>query len=226
MQNETSDDLLVMISFGEEEPESRRAFAEFHRRFHSYVWGLSYNAALSVDKHNAKQVAHYITQNTFIDVHRNANKFSKKTNDPDLDIKMWLGGFIWNKKLQYIEELAKRNKFLDYMDDLEIVDQLDSKAHTAEPEEEGVPENYQKLLIDRALLELRPDEKEVLLAFFEYQDEGKIPPDIKAKIAKAYGVKPVSLNQTKKRAYEKVKTYVNKSLNAAHIKKLKHAKQK
>lgn len=226
MQNETSDDLLVMISFGDEEPESRRAFAEFHRRFHNYVWEISYNAALSVDKHNAKPVASYLTQNTFIDVHKNASAFSKKTDNPDMDIKKWLSGFIWNKKQQYIEELAKRNKFLDYMDDLSIVDQVDRSASIQENEQEEVLDNYQKVLIDKALLQLRPVEKEILLAFFEYQDEGKVPPDIKKKIAKAYGVKPASLNQTKKRAYEKVEAYVNKALNAAHIKKFKHAKQR
>lgn len=217
MHNELSEDLLVIISMQEDEPiESRKAFDEFHRRFREYVWQISYTLARGISNPNTELVAQDIFNDTFRDVFYNFESKgyfdSSKCQDIDKGIKAWLSGIARNHLKRYISVLASSSNIshLDNYPDVEFFDmgETDTKEN----------DSPRLLLLKRALDRLSKRDREVLLISVQFEEQGRLPKEIRQSLCNAYGVMPATLRQIKKRAREKVEKFIKEYAISSQVK--------
>lgn len=210
MQQESSEDLLVIITMQEDEPEAaQQAFHEFHRRFKKYVWSVSFTLSRTISSPNPDDVANDIFNDTFLDVYRNYQSKgyfdSKHCTNIEKGIKNWLTGISRNHLKRYIETIAASSRLVPYLDacpDRPFFD-LDDKEKSFD--------SPKLILLQRALeTVLNKKEREVLLISVQFEEEGRLPKELKKQLCKAYGVVPDTLRQIKKRAKEKVEGYMQK----------------
>lgn len=210
MNKLSSDELLGLIELDHQNEFAKKCFQEFYSRFQEYVWKICAINAKRVDMHNYIQTASTLLNNTFFDVYRNASKFRVQSDNTDLDVKRWLGGIVNNKMLQYLDE---KNKFHSNDVFLEIILNTEDEPITHEIESHHYPlHNIEKRLLTQALNQLSEKQRSILLTWLTFQiNEGdRIPKEIKEKLAKEHKVKVSSLKMIKKRAFDKVKTFIDR----------------
>lgn len=208
MREEPSEDLLVYVSMQESNPEEAiQAFREFHHRFKEYVWNISIMLSRTISDPNQDLLAQDIFNDTFRDVYANYRSEGyfdpAKAQDIEGGIKAWLNGIAKNHLRRTID--ANKKSFqISYLDD-----SLDHPFFDPEEEEpeEGDPPSLAALkhALDTVLNER---ERDVLLTSYQFEKEGKIPPEIKGSLCKLYGVLSVTLRQIKKRAKDKIEKYL------------------
>lgn len=208
MQDIKGGDLLTMASIDPTEPECKNAFNEFHRRYKDFIWQSSCILAKSIDIHNIHRIAMVFTQNTIMDVYKNAGKFESRSEDDDRDIKVWLHGIIKNKGKQYI---AENNRHKEHIVFMEVVED-EHPVHEMDAEEYSSLETYEQKLLRRGLKSLSERQRQVLLAWYNFSDNGKIlnvDKTVKENLAKQFNVKVDSLKQIKKRAFDNLMLFIN-----------------
>lgn len=208
MQEVSSSDLLIMTSIDPTDLECIKAFGEFHRRYYDFVWGASIKLARSYDIYNADNIAMILTQNAFIDIHKNSSVFKRSTDDEARDIKLWLVGIVRIKGKQYLAENNKHKEHIVFMD---VIDD-ETLSIRKPPKPETILISYEASVLKNALKTLSEKEKSVLLSFYNhYTDDGvivKIDKTVKENLAKQFNVRIDSLKQIKRRAFKKVLDYV------------------
>lgn len=208
MRLEPSEDLLVIISMQEDEPEAaQRAFNEFHRRFKNYVWNLAVILSRKIHDPNQESIAHNIFNDSFLDVFHNYAKEGYfdpgQCDDLDKGIKAWLGGIARNHFLRMIDavKVASRVSYLDVFPERPFFDPGNlNEAETID----SIP----MAALNRALQKLSDRDREILLIAVQFEEEGRLPKEFKRILCEKYSLSPDSLRQIKKRAKEKIEKYL------------------
>lgn len=206
MHNEQSEDLLVIIAMQEDEPKAaQQAFNEFHRRFKDYVWKVA--VSLARDIHDP-EIARDIFDDTFLDVFNNYAKESyfdpARCTDIEKGINAWLSGIARNHFRRMIEAVKKAShvSYIDAFPERPFFDPDD-----ADEEEKADPPPM--VALKRALQTLSDREQDILLTSFQFEEQGRLPNEVKSSLCRAYGLSPDSLRQVKKRAKEKIEKYLH-----------------
>lgn len=143
-----------------------------------------------------------IVTDTFRDVFHNYNSKSyfdpQKCKDIEKGIRNWLSGIARNHLLRYLEEIAKVSKPISYLDSWpdHLFFELD--------DQESIPPTPNLKALNAALDTLDDKQREILLISVQFEEEGRLPPEIKQTLCRVHGISPDSLRQIKKRAKEKV----------------------
>lgn len=218
MHNEPSEDLLVYISMQEDDPgEARKAFNEFHRRFKQFVWSVAVSLARKIHDPNQEAIARDIFNDTFLDVfhnHAKENYFdSDRCDDIEKGIKAWLAGIARTHYYHMLDAVKATSNmsYLDVFPERPFFDQDDSEA------EEMVDPPLMSVL-QRALQTLSDRDREILLIAAQFEEQGRLPKEVKQSLCKAYGLAPDSLRQVKKRSKEKIEKYLQEHGYLTHKK--------
>jgi len=208
MRTETSEDLLVIISMQKEEPEAAQlAFREFHNRFKNYVWKVAVSLARGIYDPNQEGIARDIFNNTFLDVFRNYTKESyfdpSQCTDIEKGIKAWLSGIARNHFRRMIEAVQKASRvsYLEAFPERPFFDPDDT-------DEEEMADPPPMIVLKRALQTLSDRDQEILLIAVQFEEEGRLPKEMRLTLCEKYGLSQDSLRQVKKRAKEKIEKYM------------------
>lgn len=208
MHEEPSEDLLVIIAMQEDDPEAaRQAFIEFHRRFKGHVWNIADKLSRSISAQNQDLVAQDIFNDTFLSVYTNYQSKAYfdpvKVQDIEKGIKAWLSGIAKNH-LKRMIDAGKKFPSASYF---EVPP--DYLFFDPEEEEEEEVVNSPTLAALKHVLDVVLNEKErwVLLTSFQFEEEGKLPDEIRRSLCEDCCVLPVTLRQIKKRAKDKIEKY-------------------
>ncbi len=198
-------ELLTLSSIDPDDPECIAAFNKFYSQVKDFVWNACFVKAKMLDIRNANQIAFILFQNTFIDIRKNADKFETKTENHTLDLNRWICGIIKNKGKQYLYDNNKHKEHIVFM---EILPDIPEKEMNLD---DYKTINFERELLNRALMSLNEKERSIILTWWEYSINGKIhniDKDIKENLAKQFNVKVDSLKQIAKRSFDKVTKYI------------------
>lgn len=218
MVNETHEDLLVIISMWEDEPEAAHtAFDAFFEAYKNYVWYISTILAKSLP--NPKIATNDIFSDTFLAVRDNADKFDpKKCKNKQNGIKNWLSGVAKNQFLRYVDAAAKANGNVEFLETCPDVPVFDASSPPPLNADDSPPKlGLLNTAIERAL---NGKEREILFISLNFESQGGLPTDIKQSLCKAYGVMPATLRKIKERAIKKLQDYIRKN-TFSPVKKVK-----
>jgi len=183
-----------------------QAFSEFYDRHRDYVFRVACKAANGLLDDDEKSD---LVQETFIRAYRKAHTFKGKAFDDVTQERRWARawlGRIANNLL--IDNLRKRKGalFLSY-DDEQVKSEAEWKRAVA-----GLPKSSEHRLVQEALEQITEKERQILrLAALNHSPgdkELRIPDSDLDELAKTYNVSKASIRQTKKRAKEKVRKYL------------------
>jgi DNA-directed RNA polymerase specialized sigma24 family protein len=156
---------------------------------------------------NQEEIAKDIFNNTFLDVFGNYDKEnyfdSDRCNDIEKGIKAWLAGIARTHYLHKLNtvEITSRMSYLDVFPERPFFDQDDSEA-----EEEF--DSPLMSVLQRALKTLSDRDREILLIAIQFEEEGRLPKEVRQSICRNYGLAPDSLRQVKKRSKAKIEKYL------------------
>lgn len=206
--SEASNELLLSLMAGRNnDPASaEQAFAEFYNRHRDYVFRIACKAANGLFDDDEKLD---LVQETFIRVYEKAHTFKGRAFDDVTQERKWARawlGVIANHLL--IDKLRKNKgvRLLSY-DDEQVKREAEWKRVAA-----SLPKSSEHRLVHEALEQLTEKEQWILrLAALNYSPGNKelrIPDADLDELAKTYNVSKASIRQTKNRAKEKVKNYL------------------
>lgn len=212
MKLENSEDLLVIISMQDDEPNAAKdAFEEFYQRYNKFVWKTCFKLCGNLQSFKAEE----LLQDVFLDVYNNYDKTSyfdaDKHKNIESGIKFWLVGIIKNHLKRYFEECSK-------LSNIDYGDSFPDRPFFDLPIKNELFDSPKMILIERALDSLKPRDREILLISMNFEDEGKLPKEIKQTLCKVYGLLPDSLRQIKRRARKKVEDFIANHSKTTQIK--------
>jgi|WetSurMetagenome_2_1015567.scaffolds.fasta_scaffold190439_2 RNA polymerase sigma factor (sigma-70 family) len=217
--NDSDEELLFFMAMKDEDPSAaEQAWAEFYSRHAEYLYGTCLCAH---GRTLGESGAEDLVQNTFIRACEKANTFhpSDQKGNPNFErahVRAWLGKIAEN----LLRDTFRRSVTLVLVadDELEVEDSRDDLSESSEA---GEPENKpsKSRLLAEALLQLTDREQDILRLTGLWYCPGKelrIPSGELQKLASTYNTTPVTIRQIRKRAIEKVKTYVESKENTTH----------
>jgi len=210
--SETDEDLLAYMAMqGDDRPGAEQAFAEFYRRHERYLSSRCrvHRGILGEDGVST------LVQDTFLRVYQKAHTYRPKQPACDYAprrVKAWMGKIAANIFLSQL----RRNSSPE-----ELPDDLDTKEYKSvfqrSPAEENVPPSARMKLFLEALDTLSEKERHVLIVSAEWcrlgQEFQRLPDDISQDLAAKYQSTPEAIRQTRKRAKDKVKAFVESREN-------------
>lgn len=218
LETEKIEDLFLMMSMKDDDLEQANlAFEEFYRRYGKYLWAICSRVCSNFKGKLDKILSEDVFSNTVQKVYERAETFidkaeSLKTDEEkDVRIKAWLGKIAQNELYAIMRSSLNDDNIIydsDQLLNLEVAEENTDEKPVA---------SIEKKLLDSALATLKPREREILRAFFMYEEQGKnTPSEILNDLCKLYKTTKDNLRQIKSRSLKKVKNYVeqhNKSRN-------------
>jgi DNA-directed RNA polymerase specialized sigma24 family protein len=211
MQTESSEDLLVIISMKEDEPqEAVFAFSEFHRRFKKYVWKQAYMISGSLPC-AAEDLAGTITNNVFLCVNDKAELYDSgkgQNVDSENRVKLWLNGIIKNEFKRMLFKYNEKDKLKE--SSLEVVYSNNPDFEVPLPESDLVPEEItiEKKCLESGLKMLSERERHILIIYTQFAEGKKqLPKNELERLASIYKTTSNNLRQIRRRAFIKLEKY-------------------
>jgi RNA polymerase sigma factor (sigma-70 family) len=211
--NDSDEDLLFFMGMKDEDPfNAKQAWAEFYSRHVEYLHrACLYAYGNTLGEPGVEDLVH----NTFIRAYERASTFqaSDQKGNPDSErahVRAWLGKIAENLLRDSFRRTCTLTLVTD--DELDLENSRNEPRHSEESSTEiqGMAE---------ALSTLTEKEQDILRLTALWYRPGKelrIPPDELQKLASVYSTTAVTIRQIRKRAIEKVKTYIESKKNVAH----------
>ena len=206
--SEASNQLLLslMAESNNDRPLAEQAFTEFYNRHQGYVLRIACKAANGLLDDDEKLD---LVQETFIKAYEKAHTFKGGAlNDATQErrwARAWLGKIAKNLLIDKMRK--KKGVLLLNYDDESVKREAELKRAVA-----SLPRSSEQRLVQEALERLTEKEQRILrLAAMNYSPgdkELRIPDSDLDELATTYNVSKASIRQTKKRAKEKVKNYL------------------
>jgi RNA polymerase sigma factor (sigma-70 family) len=207
---ETDEDLLAYVAMQDEDHVgAEAAFTEFHRRHHRYVFYVCkrYRGLLGEDGVSD------LAQETLLRVYQKAHTYDPAKaigESPTRRVRAWMGSVVANLVVSLLRQHPEKEELIDDPDD------LDKKEYgplfqSISPDEEGAVTPRMKLFL-QALSTLSERERDIVIVWAEWcrlgQKFQRLPDDISQELASRYKSTPEGIRQIRKRAKEKIKSYV------------------
>ncbi len=198
--------LSLMAARNNDSSLADQAFTEFYGRHKDYVLRVTYKAANGLMDDGEKSD---LVQETFIKAYEKAHTFRGMALDDVIQerklARAWLGKIARNILIDWLRK--KKGALLLSYDDEKIKYEAERQRTIG-----GFPKSSEHYLVQEALEQLTEKERQILrLAALKYTPgdrELRIPASDLGELAKTYNVSKDSIRQTKKRAKEKVRMYL------------------
>jgi len=210
--SEASDELLLslMANRNTDQALAEQAFTEFYNRHQGYVFRIACKLANGLFDDDEKLD---LVQETFIRSYEKAHTFKGRAlNDATQErrwARAWLGKIANNLLIDKMRK--KKGVLLLSYDDESVKREAELKRAVA-----SLPRSLEQRIVQDALEQLTEKEQRILrLAALNYSPGAKelrIPDTDLDELATTYNVSKDSIRQTKKRAKEKVKNYLEARL--------------
>lgn len=194
----SDDELFTLMSLKDEDEESaKRAFDVFYEKYARLLWALCYNVCSWFRISDSATMAKEIFQNTMIKIHQNPSYDSSKAK-----ISTWMSSIAKREALNLVKLSGN---------DLYIEEECFLEPDISDETEEGIvlPE---KKILEEALDTLSDQERDILRTYMRYQLGNKhLPDSVLKELAEYYKKKTDNIRQIKKRALDKVKSYIKQN---------------
>jgi len=213
MQNETSEDLLVIISMKEDAPQdSASAFEEFFQRFKDFTWKMAYTISKGVPC-PIEDLAGVIFSNTFLIINKKAGTYNPAKGSSEClnsRIELWLSSIMRNEFRKLLNGHNEKEKNQEQY--LEVVSRKKEVVNfpEMEPDDSTIKEDsIEKGCLEYGLKNLSERERDILLTYTRYAEGKKqLPKNELSRLATLYKTTSENLRQIKGRAYKKLKKNV------------------
>jgi DNA-directed RNA polymerase specialized sigma24 family protein len=215
MNDLTVEELLLIISDKEKDLEqSNKAFSTLYYRYSIFLNSAVINQLKSKGIYD-KTFVDTIASNVFVEVFSNPLNFSYNEKDhqtEDIAFKAWICRIARFEFADILRESIKFNKMNLLSRDGILQDQTENFT-----DDMDIISNNRKLL-DKSLECLSDREKHVLLACYDYYEDGKnTPSEVLDMLCQYWGTTRDNVRQIRKRALDKVKAYLNNSIKLKGI---------
>jgi len=206
--SEASNELLLRLMAGRNNDQAlaEQAFTEFYNRHQGYVFHVACKAANGLLDDDEK---FDLVQETFIRAYEKAHTFKGGALDDATQERRWARAWLGKIANNLLIDKMRKKKgvlLLNY-DDESVKREAELKRAVA-----SLPKSSEQLLVQEALERLTEREQRILrLAALNYSPgdkELRISDSDLDELATTYNVSKASIRQTKKRAKEKVKNYL------------------
>src|SRR5215510_4854609 len=206
--SEASNELLLslMAERNNDQALAEQAFTEFYNRHQDYVFRTACKAANGLFDDDEKLD---LVQETFIRAYEKSHTFKGGALDDATQERRWARAWLGKIATNLLIDKMRKKKgvlLLSY-DDESVKREAELKRAVA-----SLPRSSEQRLVQEALERLTEKEQRILrLAALNYSPSDKelrIPDSDLDELATTYNVSKASIRQTKKRAKEKVKNYL------------------
>lgn len=226
----TSCELIAIMAKKDDNPKlAEHAFIEFHRRFMAYVYVIceSQSRLKGITKEHERQE---IANNAFLSAYNGAKTFNPRESktfgkNADRVVKSWLGQITRNAILVYFREYERVYRLSDAPDYETLYGTCEEKKNSVyasfapidesvlsmpHEEDEFTPESKYKRELLKALKNLKPRDRDILITYLEFEDEnGNIPPEIRKRLCKRYHLADNYPTKIKQRSFNTLKLSLN-----------------
>lgn len=213
MKNEPIENLFLIMSMKDDDKEqAEKAYNEFHSRYSKYLYGIIISAATKFkNTYDYEELAENVFQNTLLTIWEKADTFMKiedvAPEKKERRVKAWIGKIARNEMLQLLRDYKTASEKITY--DTELINEINL---VDEPIVENQPK-FEKKLLDNALKTLKPRDKDILLAYYQYYEKDKnMPSEALDNLCRMFDTTKDNLRQIKKRALDKVNSFIEEQL--------------
>lgn len=215
MEFKDLEDILLAIALKDDDlATAHDSFSVLYRSFSKPLQSILKNVLKNMGKYD-EELLDVVINNTFYSIY----------DKPPLEFELKGNGNLDDCFLAYLVKIAKHNIFrqLKTFYGKEVYLESDIPEMVFEEEElEELEESINVKILNQALNQLKPEHKEILLALYNYQEEGKkTPTEVLDVLCETYGTTRDNLRQIKKRAEDKIKEYVKNNSNLIPQKNVK-----
>lgn len=210
MNEPTIEELLLIMSDKEfDKSSAEEAFVQLYRAYSKFLNSAVINHLRSKGVYK-KDFVDDIVSNVFLEVYDNPLNFSfdgKNHKSEETAFKAWICTIARNEFADIMKSFISHST----LNVLTINGELTDYAIETDFEEQHLSDN--RKLIDKALEGLSDKERHILLACYDFYEEGKnTPSTVLDGLCEYWGTTRPNVRQIKKRALDKVKSYLNNSI--------------
>ncbi len=213
MKNEPIENLFLIMSMKDDDKEqAEKAYNEFHSRYSKYLYGIIISVAIKFkNTYDYEELAENVFQNTLLTIWEKADTFMKiedvASEKKERRVKAWLGKIARNEMFQLLRDYKTASEKITY--DTELINEINL---VDEPIVENQPK-FEKKLLNNALKTLKPRDKDILLAYYQYYEKDKnMPSEALDNLCRMFDTTKDNLRQIKKRALDKVNSFIEEQL--------------
>lgn len=202
------EDLIALMADKSQAPHHLdQIFCEFHRRFINYGFKVarrSIETKAIFDQYECTVIVH----NCFMAINDRASRFTPAAEGKSETEKVnrvlgWISKIIRNGVTQYVINNDKLKNKTIFTENIE--DYLQAVCEIADETVEDSPPNEFRILLDKAIAQLRPEHFEIMATYLCWEDEnGDIPPDILARLNSTYHLPPKYAGKITNRTIERL----------------------
>lgn len=215
MEFKDLEDILLAIALKDDDLiKAHDSFSTLYKNFSKQLQNILKKVLKDLGKYD-EELLDVVMNNTFYTIYDN----------PPLEFEMKGNANLENCFLAYLVKIAKHDVFkqLKIFYGKEIYLESDIPDVVFEEEEfEEYEDSTNIKILNQALNQLRPEHREILLALYNYHEEGKnTPTQVLDILCETYGTTRDNIRQIKKRSEDKVKEYIKNNSNLIPQKNVK-----